>query len=408
MKRLLAFTLSAIAFILCLSSCAYIKHEHTEGPWQYDNLNHWKNIECARKKCDFAPQKERHSDLNHDHVCDVCDGEIAHEHITAKWDQTVNYHSASIICTWDECYEEPRLDWHIDENYDAVCDVCSYARNSGDYSGEPLSSIFYTSVDYMGGFMDYYLIDFEGNTVTTWDFNPMTDTESERKTIKEFSEAEEKALINKLYSCGFFDIAKSYPDPQDVLDGGGWALDIEFEGGKLKSSAGSNNSPGQVFSNSAKAFYDLCEHGIVAYVPTIYYRPPHNIDYTFKGQGYFSYGVMTDYRWNGFESLGHDIFEINEGMKTNMKFYNNVPGFVLSIGTQNYDHLSGCERFTSFTIRSYDYNEDMTNEALVHSGGWFYRSLKIELEPDKIYVLRYEYENGDYFEVTFNTRTWNY
>ena len=117
---------------------------------------------------------------------------------------------------------------------------------------------------------------------------------------------------------------------------------------------------------------------------------------------------MTEYRWNGFESLGHDIFEINEGMKTNMKFYNNVPGFVLSIGTQNYDHLSGCERFTSFTIRSYDYNEDMTNEALVHSGGWFYRSLKIELEPDKIYVLRYEYENGDYFEVTFNTRTWNY
>jgi hypothetical protein len=85
-----------------------------------------------------------------------------------------------------------------------------------------------------------------------------------------------------------------------------------------------------------------------------------------------------------------------------MKFYEG-DDLTLTLYTANYRHYNSI-RFQKCIITTYDYNETLTNETVVHSGGWF-KQIKLPLELNKIYLVRFEYITGDYVEYTFNTKT---
>lgn len=285
--------------------------------------------------------------------------------------------------------------------------VICYFSTVREYKGTPLTTLTFESIDYMGGVTTTYVFDFENNVATLNTCIPGDENNSsEPKILKEFSDEEEKTLINKLYSYGLFNIKDNYESPGGILDGGGWSLVIEYNDGTTKKSQGSNNSPEMVFKNCAKAFYDLCEYGVVSSVPTEYYCPP-NVSYSFKvdnaNYGYGSYGTRLDYKWNGFESSGNSVYEANETTEFYHKF-NEGDQCTLVLYTANYKNSNNYDRFKKCTVTSYDYNEELTNETVIHSGGWF-RQIELSLELNKIYVVRFDFRNGDFVEYTFNTKT---
>ena len=275
-----------------------------------------------------------------------------------------------------------------------------------EYQGTEVSSLIFKSIDYMGGATSETLLDFENNLVKHRNFLPGANVDApEFETVKEFTEEEEKILIDKLYSYGLFSIRNNYPSPPGIMDGGGWDLVIEYADGTEKRSSGSNNSPRGVFRNCAKAFYDLCEMGIVAGVPSEYYCPP-NISYSFVNgnshYGYSSYGERVEYKWNGFESSEVGVYEANENLKTSHEFISGEE-YKLIIYTSNYGSFNEYPRFTKCTVTSYDYNKELTGEKVVYNSGWF-KQEEIDIELNKIYTLRLDFDNGDYVVYTFNTK----
>ena len=277
-----------------------------------------------------------------------------------------------------------------------------------DYDGTPLSRIIFSTVDYNGGYTAEYIIDFDENTVKYRGFLPYGGEESEYELLKEFTDEDEEILIDKLYSNDLFELEDYYDSPDGIIDGGGWGLIIEFTDGSTKESGGSNNSPKYIFSGCAKAFYSLCGYGIVGSVSPDYYSPP-NISYSFSKKdngGMMNYGSFChrgDYSWNGFSSSETDIYELNAAKKTPYEYYEDEE-YKLSIYTANYSNIYYYEKFTSITITSYDYDESLTNEKEVYSGGWFSQT-GIDIELNKIYLVRLDFDNGDFVEWTFNTLT---
>jgi len=293
-----------------------------------------------------------------------------------------------------------------------LCVCCIFALVScelpiREYKGTPICNLTYESIDYNGGYTNTYVIDFENNLVKHRGYLPYGDEEAEFEIIAVFSDEEEKELINKLYSYGLFCIQDNYPSAPGIIDGGGWNLAIEYSDGTTKKSSGSNNSPSLVFSNCAKAFYDICRDGIVGYVPTEYYTPPH-LSYTLRNNNSFydyisSYGKRLNYEWNGFESKGNGIYEANLDTDYPYEFYEGEK-YSLVLYTANYSTSNYYERFKKIFVKSYDNNENLTNEAVVHSGGWFDK-IEFDLELNKIYLVRLEFSSGDFVEYTFNTNT---
>jgi hypothetical protein len=138
------------------------------------------------------------------------------------------------------------------------CGCCDIIK---EYDKTPLERLTYTQVDYNGGFTTEYLFDFEQNVITRRSYLPTDDEYDRMETLAEFSDKEEKNLIDKLYTYGLFDIKEEYRSPAGIIDGGGWSLKINYNDGTSKESRGSNNSPNSVFSKCAKAFFDICGNG---------------------------------------------------------------------------------------------------------------------------------------------------
>ena len=276
-----------------------------------------------------------------------------------------------------------------------------------DYTGTPLSLLSFKTIDYMGGYTQLYIFDFEANVAQVSRYMPDESEQPQFEIIATFSDAEEDKLIDKLYSYGLFSIKANYPAPPNIFDGGGWNLTIEYSDGTTKESKGSNNSPTFVFRNCAKAFYDICRDGIVANVPQEYYCPP-NISYAFEevtktgiiSWGATSYGERVNYQWNGFSSTGNSIYKINATTDFPQEFYEGDQ-YNLVLYTANYGKY---ERFQKCIVTTYDYNEELTNPTTVYSSRWF-KQTELPLELNKIYLVRFEYITGDFVEYTFNTKT---
>ena len=275
-----------------------------------------------------------------------------------------------------------------------------------EYNGVPLLSLVFRSIDYNGGATKTYTVDFENNFIKISNYLPWSEEDASEKILAEFTEDEEALLINKLYTYGFFDIKDNYPSPPGIADGGGWDLTVRYSDGTDKKSSGSNNSPSTVFSNCAKAFYDICSDGIVAYVPTEYYAPP-NVSYAIHievGNNTTSYGATSytnrgNYKWNGFSEDSANYFRINQENSFPFELNQNTE-YKLVLYTSNYRRY---ERFKKCVVTSYDYNEEMTGEETVIEKGWF-DQIEFTLSSDKIYVIKLSFRNGDFVEYTLNTR----
>lgn len=288
-----------------------------------------------------------------------------------------------------------------------LCCLFGCSDSVKEYDKTPLTTLTYTRVDYNGGFTEEYLFDFEKNVATKHSYLPTEEEHGKVRTLVEFSEEEEKALIDRLYTYGLFEIKEEYKSPPGIMDGGGWTLKIAYSDGVCKESKGSNNSPESVFSECAKAFFDLCGDGVVAYVPSAYYTPP-NVSYAINStvgnhlisQGAPSLGQRGSYRWNGFGETSADYFQLNRDASFPYELDENT-AYDLMLYTANYGSYS---RFQKCTVISYDFNAELTGEEVVIEKGWF-KQIEFDLQFNKIYVVKLSFKNGDFVEYTFNTKT---
>lgn len=278
----------------------------------------------------------------------------------------------------------------------------SCKKNNQPVPGVSLKLLRIETINYNGGYTETYVFDFENNDVKRRAYVPGIGSEPDFSQIAVFSEDEEAVLIDKLSKYGLFEIEDDYPSPPGIMDGGGWKMTIVFSDGTTKESKGSNNSPASVFSSCAKAFYDICSDGIVAYVPQEYYLPP-NVSYSFRNgknsMSYECYGEIVAYKWNGFESEGKDVYSINESASFYQEFSERSK-CSLVLYTGNYHNYA---KFKKCIVTSYDYNRSLSNPSVVYDGTWF-SQIEFDLQLNKIYVVRLEFDNGDFAEYTFNTR----
>ena len=89
---------------------------------------------------------------------------------------------------------------------------------------------------------------------------------------------------------------------------------------------------------------------------------------------------------------------MNNDQEENNSFFDSY-SYKLRLSTYNYDFD---DRFTNITIYEYDFNKELSNEKTIYTGKWF-KQIELDIELNKIYVYRLEFENGDYVEYTFNT-----
>lgn len=291
---------------------------------------------------------------------------------------------------------------------------CTINNKIKEYKGIKLDYIEYSSTDYNGGVTTTYIFDFKNNVVKYRNYIPNELTENEYEIIKEFTEDQESILINRLYSYGFFNIKERYNSPEGIIDGGGWNLEIHYEDGSNKLSTGSNNSPKDVFNNCAKAFYDICGDGIVGYVGTEYYAPPTldcSLEYYIDGNRHY-YGnkfyEIISYSWNGFTKENNDasyfsksIFENIDKFFENFEYNSNIE-YIVGLNTLNYKMYGDYSKFKKCIVKSYEFNEEQTDEKIILEKGWF-NQIKFKLEINRIYIITLTFQNGDYVEYAFNT-----
>lgn len=287
-----------------------------------------------------------------------------------------------------------------------LCCLAGCSASIKEYDKTPLTSLTFSQVDYNGGYTTKYLFDFENNVATKHSYLP-TDEENDRlETLAEFSDEQEKTLIDKLYTYGLFDIKKEYKSPPGIIDGGGWSLIINYNDGTSMESTGSNNSPSSVFSKCAEAFYDICGNGVVARVPSEYHTPP-NISYAIHStvgidttsQGATSLVERGNYKWNGFGESSLNYFQLNQAHSFPFELDENIE-YEFVLYTSNYGDY---DRFKKCVVVSYDYNEDLSGEEVVIEKGWF-KQIEFDLQMNKIYVVKLSFKNGDFVEYTFNTK----
>ena len=300
-----------------------------------------------------------------------------------------------------------------------ICTILSFAGCSAlseiipirEYTGTPISSLSYQRVDYMGGYTISFLFDFENNRVTKTEYYPYYEDGQQEvsQVIAEFTEEEEREFINKIYSYGLFSIRERYEN-KGVMDGGGWTLKINYSDGSTKKSTGSNAGPSTVFNSCAIPFYDMCGEQVMGNVPTTYFSPPRidfSVSYSYKNN-HFSGNNFVDfsrgnYLWNGHERSGVDLYEVaTGGQKTQLL---RTGEYEISLYTTNYDNYNGkYEKFNKCTVMSYAMDSQLSDGKEVLSTGWFKR-VEIAYEPDRIYVVKLEFKDGDFVEYVFSTAT---
>ena len=288
-----------------------------------------------------------------------------------------------------------------------LCCLVGCSAGIEEYDKTPLMSLTYTKVNYNGGFTQEYFFDFEKNVVIRHSFLPGDEENDRVETLAEFSDEQEKTLIDKLYTYGLFDIRKEYSSPPGIVDGGGWSLKINYVDGTGKESSGSNNSPSSVFSKCAKAFFDICGDGVVARVPSEYYTPP-SLSYAIHStvgdntasQGGTSLVERGNYKWNGFEETSKNIFSLNQNRSFTCELDENAT-YEFVLYTANYGDY---DRFKKCVVTSYNFNEELSGEEVVIEKGWF-RQIEFDLQTNKIYVVKLSFKNGDFVDYTFNTKT---
>lgn len=138
----------------------------------------------------------------------------------------------------------------------AILTVAVFSGGCGEYGGKPISKIVYESVDYMGGFTDIYVVDFQSNSCLTAYYNPMKDeSKPEPEFFRAFVADQGRHFLDSINKGGLLTLWKKY-EMKGVMDGFGWTLTIFYEDGTTKVSTGSNYRP-KAFDRCAPAFESL-------------------------------------------------------------------------------------------------------------------------------------------------------
>ncbi len=275
------------------------------------------------------------------------------------------------------------------------------------YDGKEVTEIIYETIDYNGGVKKEYKIDFINNKA--YKKGPyINDDSSQYEVINTFTEDEEITFINNIYLYGLFDINSSY-SKSDVIDGGGWNLVIKYVDGEEKKSTGDNAVPSSIFNKCALSFYSLCKEQVLGIISQSFFNAPSlSFSYSYeKNENSYQTNelrkvVKANYSWNDFSQKDIDIYTLNESIKNNQELLDDVEyNFILY--TIDYN-LEEYDKFKKCILKSYDYNNQLSNEKILFESKWF-TSKEIILELEKIYVYTLEFKNGDYVEYTFNTKT---
>lgn len=283
--------------------------------------------------------------------------------------------------------------------------ACGIMNSIKEYNGTKITKLTFTTVEYMGGKTVDHVIDFIENNYSSVGYFKFDEEEPELEVKKVFTDEEEKVFIDSCYSYGLFNLKDSYVN-NNVDDGGGWNLTIDFEDGTNKVSTGSNASPTSVFNKCSTVFYDLCGVHILGKLPDNYIDPP-NISYSFEFEESENLLVSTNaltrlnrgnYKWNKNESFDNDYYLINEEVKDKCDFKSNIR-YQLVLYTANYRYK---EKFKSLTVKEYDYNSELTNEKTIFESGWI-KQIELDIQVNKIYIYELKYKNGDYVQYTFST-----
>lgn len=275
---------------------------------------------------------------------------------------------------------------------------------------DDIVKLSYRTIDYNGGIVNSYLLDFKTNEYKKNCFSQSNDWEPDLILVKTFTDDEEKDFIKGICKCGLLNIKEEYKKT-GILDGGGWALTIEFEDGSTFKSHGSNDGPTKVFNSCSTYFYDLCGQAIIGNLPK-HYVDPANIDYSFEyytdvnhihSTNALTRARMGDYKWNKNESLDNDYYELNLETMSHNSFDANYT-YKMTFSTYNYDYD---KRFNKFELLKYDFNYALSNEEEVYSNAWF-TQIELDIELNKVYVYRLTYDDGNFVEYTFNTALSDY
>ena len=259
----------------------------------------------------------------------------------------------------------------------------------------------------MGGATKVNTLDFNENTYSFAGYYPpkIDFTTPNHVYNSNFTDPEEKMFLYACYTNGLFDLEETYSTTDNICGGGEWSLIIEYEDGTQKTSVGINAEPKTIFDKCSTVFYDLCGQWVMGTLPRYYTSPP-NISWTFRyrydynsvSSNSLAFPKTANYKWNKSKLEDADIFAINEAVKDKNKFEAQYT-YQLILYTANYDYE---KKFTSLTVKEYDYNENLTNEKIIFEGEWI-KQIELDIELNKIYVYEMTYADGNYVQYTFST-----
>lgn len=275
------------------------------------------------------------------------------------------------------------------------------------YKGTEVLKIKYRSVDYSGGYTKDYLFDFTSDTANKRAYLPYSGIENYIPAYRQFADFTKSAatlFFDKCYTGGLFSLKESYSTQDVIIDGGGWDLIIEYVDGTTFSSQGHNAEPSDIFNECKFAFYELCGEGVIGYIPSEFIVPPDiSIDFGYQiGINNFGSNDLAgicrgNYLWNGHSVSETNYYQVNRELSNK---FDGTYQYTLYLYTGNYEYS---KKFNKFTLSCYDYNEELSDEQVLITSKWF-KSKKIPLQFNKIYIYRLYWSNGDFAEYTFNTK----
>ena len=219
----------------------------------------------------------------------------------------------------------------------------------------------------------------------------------------EFTEEDEKDFVDGIYSAGLLNMKDEYVNSYPDFDYYDWYIIIDYEDDTTKQTRGMSLQPNDLFNKCSTFFYDICHEEVIGELPRGYIKPNSlSLECIVNDVEIYAYSERVsiprqyvNYEWNNSSLINNDIYEINKTCFIGPAILKYAK-YQLEIKDIYY------KKFSKLILKSYDYNEDLTNEKLICEKGYVEKFV-VDLEPNKIYLCSVYYDDGNYYELTFNT-----
>jgi len=126
-----------------------------------------------------------------------------------------------------------------------------------NYEGKEIESIEYTTIDYFGDFRNVTVLDLVNGDVLHRQFVSSDEVIPEFDVIYTFEIERVDSFLDEFGASGIFDLEDEYETNEQIDDGGGWILVINYTDGTSKTSTGDNSWPLDIFEKADIATIDL-------------------------------------------------------------------------------------------------------------------------------------------------------